>query len=77
MYAEATGLQVVEDLNGFAYILGNFQHSGEEDQIKSATTAGKALENSVLPVVSTKWDNRKKSAIGYIGTENGALPGLK
>jgi hypothetical protein len=77
MYAEATGLQVVEDLNGFAYIMSIFQHPGEESQKGEFLGAGTITEADVLTAISTKWDNRKKAAIGYIGTEDGSLPGLK
>ena len=33
MYAEATGLQVVDDANGFSYVMSNFQHPGEQSQV--------------------------------------------
>jgi len=76
--AEATGLQVVDDYNGFAYIMGNFQHPGEfsdgnpdwEDNPDDGTPGIESLLNS-------KWNNRLKAAIGYIGTEDGALPAIK
>jgi len=76
--AEATGLQVVDDYNGFAYIMGNFQHPGEfsdgnpdwEDNPDDGTPGVESLLNS-------KWNNRLKAAIGYIGTEDGALPAIK
>lgn len=70
MAAEATGLMVAPDYNGHAYIMSNFQHPGEGD-ISSYTGADKA---QVLEAIDSKWDDRKKSAIGYIGTEKGALP---
>lgn len=77
MYAEATGLQAVEDLNGYGYIMSNFQHPGEESQKGGFKGAGAVTEADVLNAINAKWDNRKKAAIGYIGTENGALPALK
>ncbi|MBI1283393.1 MAG: DUF839 domain-containing protein [Thiobacillus sp.] len=75
MGAEATGLQVVDNYNGFAYIMGNFQHPGEfgnsdpdwtdvESQLKSNWGVGP--DEKLL-----------KTAIGYIGTEDGALPAFK
>ena len=77
MYAEATGLQAVEDLNGFAYIMGNFQHPGEQDQKGEFLGAGAITEADVLARIDQKWDHRKKAAIGYIGTVDGALPRFK
>jgi secreted PhoX family phosphatase len=72
MAAEATGLTVVEDYNGFAYILGNFQHPG--DSLAAYTGTDKA---EIASLIDRKWGNRKKSAIGYLGTKDGALPKLR
>lgn len=73
MGAETTGLTIVPDNNGFAYIMSNFQHPGENN-ISSYLGADKA---EVLSAINNKWNNKKKAAIGYIGTEQGALPALK
>ncbi|MBK7744156.1 MAG: DUF839 domain-containing protein [Betaproteobacteria bacterium] len=72
MAAEATGLTVVEDYNGFAYILGNFQHPG--DSLAAYTGTDKA---EIASLIDSKWGNRRKSAIGYLGTKDGALPKLR
>ncbi|MBK7000535.1 MAG: DUF839 domain-containing protein [Rhodoferax sp.] len=80
MNAEATGLNVLENVNGFAYITSNFQHPGEDrgtpygsNPLANYTGANKA---EVLTAINTKWNNRKRSAIGYLGTKEGALPAL-
>lgn len=73
MAAEATGLTIAPNANGHAYIMSNFQHPGEGD-IGSYTGADKA---EVLAAINAKWDNKKKAAIGYIGTATGALPAFK
>jgi secreted PhoX family phosphatase len=73
MAAEATGLTAVEDYNGFAYIMSNFQHPGENG-LSSYTGADKA---EVLSLIDGKWGKRKKAAIGYLGTKDGALPKLR
>ena len=70
MGAEATGLTVRPNLGGHAYIMSNFQHPGEGN-ISNYTGADKAV---VLEQLNSKWNNRKKAAIGYIGTARGALP---
>ncbi|MCU0252830.1 MAG: PhoX family protein [Vicinamibacterales bacterium] len=72
MAAEATGLTVVDDYNGFAYIMSNFQHPG--DSLAAYTGADKA---EVASLIDSNWGNRKKSAIGYLGTKDGALPKLR
>lgn len=76
LYAEATGLQAVENLNGFGYIMSNFQHPGEESQKGAFKGAGAITEAAVLSEIDVQWNNRKKAAIGYIGTVDGALPEL-
>lgn len=74
MNAEATGLTVVPDYNGHAYIMSNFQHPGEGGTLANYLGADR---EAVLDQINSKWDNRKKAAIGYIGTEQGALPALQ
>ena len=59
--AEATGLQPVDNLNGFAYVMSNFQHPG--DFIK---TMDVTLKNEVAPLVDSLWQNKKKAGIGYL-----------
>ena len=77
MYGEATGLQVVENLNGFSYIMSNFQHPGEQDQKGEFQGTSGITETDVLNAIDIKWGIRKKAAIGYIGIEVGALPGME
>jgi len=59
--AEATGLQSVDNLNGFAYVMSNFQHPGDYISSMDAT-----LKASVEPVVNSMWNKRKKAGIGYL-----------
>ncbi|MDD2919550.1 alkaline phosphatase PhoX [Rhodoferax sp.] len=63
---EATGLEAVDNLNGFAYILGNFQHPGDWGSIHSV------IQAEVDPLINAKWNNKKSAAIGYIS----GLPAL-
>jgi secreted PhoX family phosphatase len=83
MYAEATGLQVVDDANGFSYLMSNFQHPGEESQkgeflgAKDANGVVIVTEADVLGAIGARWGGRKKAAIGYIGTAAGALPAIR
>ena len=73
MAAEATGLSIFPDYNGFAYITSNFQHPGEENLLKYSG----ADKDAVLEALNEKWNNRKKAAIGYIGLKDSALPKFK
>jgi len=59
--AESTGLQAVDDLNGFMYIMSNFQHPGDwekglHDKVKVELT----------PIIVENYRNRRSAAIGYI-----------
>ena len=57
---EATGLQVVDNLNGFSYIMGNFQHPGDWGSIHSI------IKGDVDPLINANWNSKKSSAVGYI-----------
>ena len=59
--AESTGLQAVDDLNGFAYVMSNFQHPGEYIGSMDAT-----LKGNVDPLINSQWANKKKAGIGYL-----------
>jgi secreted PhoX family phosphatase len=59
--AEATGLHAVDDLNGFAYIMSNFQHPGDW---------GKGLHDKVKdelqPLEDKAYRGRFAGGVGYI-----------
>lgn len=81
MNAEATGLTIVPNQSGFAYITSNFQHPGED---RGTPYGANPLANykgadrdAVLKALDEKWNNRTKAAIGYIGIPGGALPAMK
>ncbi len=59
--AEATGLGVVDDLNGWTYITSNFQHPG--DWIGSLH--GK-VQAQLDPLVRSNYNNRFAAAVGYL-----------
>lgn len=58
--AESTGLQVVDNLNGFSYLMSNFQHAGDWLGIHSKVKA--ALD----PLVNANWNMKKSAAVGYL-----------
>ncbi len=59
--AESTGLQAVEDMNGFAYVMSNFQHPGDYIGTMDAT-----LQSQVDPLIKAQWNNKRKAAVGYL-----------
>lgn len=58
--AEATGLQVVDDLNGFSYIMSNLQHPGDEMIVPDP------LKTEVEGYINQYWDNKRSGSVGYI-----------
>jgi secreted PhoX family phosphatase len=60
--AESTGLQAVDDANGFAYVMSNYQHAGD-----FTGTTPQALKDALEPLI-----DRYKAGIGYLG----GLPSL-
>ena len=58
--AEATGLQAVDNLNGFSYIMSNLQHPGDE-MIVAAN-----LKPEVESYINQNFDSKKSGAVGYI-----------
>lgn len=67
--AEATGLGVVDDLNGWTYITSNFQHAGDW----SASLHGK-VQATLDPLVRANYKDRFGAQVGYL---TGAATGLK
>ena len=54
---------MLDDMNGYAYIMNNYQHAGD-----FTNTTVPALKTALGPLI-----DKYKAAIGYIG----GLPGLK
>ncbi|MCG2586723.1 PhoX family phosphatase [Massilia sp. TS11] len=62
--AEATGLHVADDVNGWTYIMSNFQHPG--DWI--ASLHGK-VQSTLDPLVRANYKDRFGAAVGYLTAE--------
>jgi secreted PhoX family phosphatase len=62
--AEATGLGVVDDLNGWTYITSNFQHAGDW----SSSLHGK-VQATLDPLVRANFKDRFGAAVGYLTGE--------
>lgn len=64
--AEATGLQVVENLNGHAYLMSNFQHAGDWLPIHAG------LKGRLEALINERWQTKHSAAVGYLS----GLPAL-
>ncbi|SIL02222.1 Uncharacterised protein [Mycobacteroides abscessus subsp. abscessus] len=59
--AESTGLHAVDSINGFTYVMSNFQHVGDweagiHDKVKA----------TLDPLVRANYKDRFGSAVGYL-----------
>ncbi|RZA20173.1 MAG: DUF839 domain-containing protein, partial [Proteobacteria bacterium] len=76
--AESTGLHAVDDMNGYTYIMSNFQHPGDweltKDELGQVTGGlhAKVFE-SLDPLVKKNFKNRFGAAVGYLTAR---APGL-
>ncbi len=69
--AESTGLHAADEVNGFTYVLSNFQHPGDWEVSRDANgnvTGG--LHSVVIgvldPLVRANYDDRYGAAVGYL-----------
>jgi len=58
---ESTGLHAVDEINGWTYIMSNFQHPGDWGGIHS-----KALQDLLNPYVRANYKERYAAAVGYL-----------
>jgi secreted PhoX family phosphatase len=65
--AEATGLSVVDDLNGWTYITTNFQHPGYWDSVHSI------VKSTLDPLVKANYKDRFAAAVGYLTAESTSI----
>jgi secreted PhoX family phosphatase len=59
--AESTGLHAVDDINGFAYIMSNFQHPGDWD-----SNLHKQVQATLDPLIRANYRDRFGAAVGYL-----------
>ncbi|UDF37673.1 UNVERIFIED_ORG: DUF839 domain-containing protein [Shinella sp. XGS7] len=65
--AEATGLGVVDDINGWTYITSNFQHAGDWGSIHNV------VKSTLQPLLETNYKGRFGAAVGYITAESSSV----
>jgi uncharacterized protein len=59
--AEATGLQSVENLNGFSYVMSNLQHPGDYE-----TKIPEPLKSQIEAEINKNFDQKRSGMVGYI-----------
>ncbi|MFM7084883.1 MAG: hypothetical protein ACKOW3_07770, partial [Hyphomicrobium sp.] len=60
--AECSGLKAIDNLNGFAYLLLNFQHPGDWENIHSSILSSTDLNTQI----NENWANKTTAALGYM-----------
>jgi secreted PhoX family phosphatase len=66
--AEATGLHIADDLNGWTYIMSNFQHPGDW----SASLHSK-VQATLDPLIRANYKDRFGAAVGYFTAEASSI----
>ena len=62
--AESTGLHAVDEINGWTYIMSNFQHAG--DEWNRFPGLNPALKAQVDAIVNSRYNNKASAAVGYL-----------
>lgn len=60
---ESTGLQAVDELNGWTYIMSNFQHAGDWGSIHGVVKA------TLDPLIKANYKDKFGAAVGYLTCE--------
>jgi secreted PhoX family phosphatase len=58
--AESTGLHAVDSINGWTYIMSNFQHAGDWGSLHSKVQA------TLDPLIRSNYKDRYAAAVGYL-----------
>lgn len=58
--AEATGLHIADNINGWMYIVSNFQHAGDWSDIHQS------LKDSLNPLIDARYNHKYSASVGYL-----------
>jgi hypothetical protein len=61
--AESTGLHAVDDINGWTYIMSNFQHPGDWGSIHAG------VKTTLDPLIKANYKDKFGAAVGYLTGE--------
>lgn len=67
--AEATGLHAVDSINGWTYIMSNFQHAGDWGGIHNV------VKNTLTPLINQNYNDGYAASVGYI-TADPIMPSI-
>ncbi len=65
--AESTGLHAVDSINGWTYIMSNFQHAGDWQAVHSK------VKDTLDPLVRKNYNDRFSAAVGYLTATDAAI----
>ncbi len=65
--AESTGLHIADDINGWTYIMGNFQHAGDWLPIHANVKA------TLEPLIKANYKDKFGAAVGYLTAAAGEI----
>lgn len=57
---ESTGLHAVDEINGWTYVMSNFQHAGDWGSIH------KGVKDQLDPLIRANYKNKSGAAVGYL-----------
>jgi secreted PhoX family phosphatase len=64
---ESTGLHAVDEINGWTYIMSNFQHAGDWSSIH------KNVKATLDPLIKTNYKEKFAAAVGYLTADTAAI----
>lgn len=62
--AESTGLHAIDEINGFTYIMSNFQHPGDELEKYEKALGG--TYSSLINAINTNYNGSYAGGVGYL-----------
>jgi uncharacterized protein len=65
--AESTGLHAVDEINGWTYIMSNFQHAGDWGSVH------KVVQSQLDPIVRANYKDRFGASVGYLTADPAAV----
>ena len=57
---ESTGLHAVDEINGWTYIMSNFQHAGDWGSIHAV------VQSTLDPLIRANYKDRFGASVGYL-----------
>ena len=64
---ESTGLHAVDEINGWTYIMSNFQHAGDWSSLHAKVQA------TLDPLIRANYKDRFAASVGYLTADPGAI----